>query len=346
MNKIIIIAGIFVVVILVIGVFSPEDKGSDIDFSMPFPGNKQPVAIQPPSEPRTNYPVGEKGPARILESGWKEPIKLGFNDAGWEDSPYITRDGGQILFFWHPVPNLADPSVIEAVTEELVANPQKSIENGLDGKIYISNRPFETKSIHPFFLNKDLPSSDACPYVSLSGDLYYCSTMESWVQGKGVPTKNYMNGKRLDFGTGNEENNFHLVESLDEGWGDCPGDDNICVMKNAKASDFSNKFELAPFPINERDVDGVKDFQPYLTDDGKDLYFTSNRDGIFAIYKTTRLDEGGLKWSSPVKFIEDSSGAGVAEVSITADGKELVFAQLFIRNDGSPGLDIYYSRKE
>ena len=120
-------------------------------------------------------------------------------------------------------------------------------------------------------------------------------------------------------------------------WFDCPGDKNICVMKNAKASDFKDEVELAPAPINLNGADS----QPFLTDDGQTLYFTSDRDGgILAIYKSMRQGGG---WSEPVKFISDPSG--VAEVSITADGKEMVFAQLFWRGDGTPGLDIYYSYK-
>jgi|Deesub1362A_J573_1020465.scaffolds.fasta_scaffold01030_8 hypothetical protein len=31
---------------------------------------------------------------------------------------------------------------------------------------------------------------------------------------------------------------------------------------------------------------------------------------------------------------------------MTADGAELVFAQVFWREDGTPGIDIYYSRRD
>lgn len=55
---------------------------------------------------REVYPEGEPGTATIHEPGWRTPIKLPFNDDGWEDSPSITRDGSQIIIFYHPYPDL------------------------------------------------------------------------------------------------------------------------------------------------------------------------------------------------------------------------------------------------
>jgi len=76
----------------------------------------------PPSTPaaRDVYPQGEPGTAVIHEPGWTTPIKLPFNDDGWEDSPYITRDGSQILFFYPPYPDLI--SAAEQVTEMVVTS--------------------------------------------------------------------------------------------------------------------------------------------------------------------------------------------------------------------------------
>ncbi len=284
---------------------------------------------------------GIEGNAKIHEEGWSKPIKLVFNDEGWEDSPFITKDGGMILFFYHPNKSLADPKQSELITEQLVKDPKGSIKKGLDGKIYYSKRPFTEKHIHNISKNKKYPSTEACPFISDDGELYYCSTKESWIQGKDVPTTVYKNNQRLDFGTGKEENNPHYVVSKDEMWFDCPGDENICVMRNAKKSGFKGKVERAPYPINTK---GTNNSQAYLTKDGSALYFTSDRSGTLAIYKTTRIDKEGYKWSKPTLFISHPSG--VAEVSITEDGKELVFAQLFWREDGTTSLDIYYAKRE
>ena len=296
-----------------------------------------------PARRSETTPSGEPGPAVIHEAGWSTPIKLGFNDDGWEDSPYITRDGGEIIFFYHPWPDLIIS--VDRLTELVVSDPEAAVAQGLDGGLFISERPFETRSVHPVSDN-DSPATECCAYISESGDLFYNSTLRSWELGEGVPETVYRNGRRLDFGTGVEEVNPHYVEALDEMWFDCPGDTTLCVMRDAAASGFAGEVIVAPYPVNARDVEGGEDAQAFLTDDGSTLYITSDRDtpGVPAIYRLRRLDEVGDSWSEPELFI--SSDDAVAEVSITADGNELIFAQIFLRDDGSPGLDIYYSHRE
>lgn len=281
-------------------------------------------------------------PARIFDKNWQTPVRLGFNDDGWEDSPYLTRDCKKILFFYHPSKSLANPKEAEKITMYLVNNPQKAIANGMDGKIYISRAPFRTKSIHAISQSKTYPSAQACPYISKSGNLFYTSTRESFIRGKGVPATAYVDGKRLDFGTGEEESNPHFCDARDEMWFDCPGDTNICIMEQAKKNGFKGIVTPALAPINHPDA-GVKDSQPFLTDDCKTLYFTSTRGGndVMAIYKSTRSSSG---WSQPKLFV--SHPAGVAEISMSSDGRKMAFAQLFWRQNGMPGLDIWYAEKK
>nr|WP_290667951.1 hypothetical protein [Ardenticatena sp.] len=68
----------------------------------------------PPSTPasRMVVPTGEPGTARIHEPGWQTPLELAFNDDGWEDSPYITRDGSRILFFYYIVQHVMNSGSI------------------------------------------------------------------------------------------------------------------------------------------------------------------------------------------------------------------------------------------
>ena len=287
------------------------------------------------------FPTGEPGTATIHEPGWDVPIKLAFNDDGWEDSPYITRDGAAVIFFYHPFPDLLTGE--DDITEIILSDPERAVALGIDGKLYQSPRPFETKTVHPISDN-DHPSLECCLYISLAGDFYYGSTRESFEQGRGVPVTVYRNGTRLDFGTGGEEANPHYCDARDEMWFDCPGDENLCVMREAMKNDFKGVVTLAPFPLNAEPSVLIEDAQAYLTDDCNTLYFTSNRDspeGIIGIYRSHRIGEFG--WSDPEPFI--TAPTPVAELSMTADGTELVFAQIFWREDGGAGLDIYYSRK-
>jgi hypothetical protein len=294
--------------------------------------------------PRDVYPTGEPGTAQIHEPGWSTPIKLRFNDDGWEDSPYITRDGSQILFFYHPLPDLV--TAAEELTAYIVAHPQEAEAQGLDGKLYVSDRPFATRKVHPISQDGS-PALECCPYLSLSGDLFYVSNRHSWELMEGVPVTVYRNGERLDFGTGQDESNPHYCAAKDELWFDCPGDANLCVMRNAAAGNFRGQVELAPYPVNARHHERIQDSQAFLTDDCNTLYITSSRDypdlELIQIYRLRRLDGEGRRWSEPELFI--SNETPVAELSMTADGTELVFAQIFWREDGTPGIDIYYSRR-
>ncbi|MDQ7029803.1 MAG: hypothetical protein Q9O62_08515 [Ardenticatenia bacterium] len=293
--------------------------------------------------PRALHPTGEPGSARIHEPGWSTPIKLSFNDDGWEDSPYITRDGSQILFFYHPFPDLV--TTVDELTEYVVAHPQEAEAQGLDGKIYVSDRPFTSRRVHPISQDGS-PALECCPYVSPSGELFYVSNRRSWELMKDVPVSIYRDGERLDLRTDQAVDNPHYCPARDELWFDCPSDANLCVMRNAAATGFQGQVTVAPYPVNARD-DRVQDSQAFLTDDCQTLYITSSRDfpdlGRTQIYRLRRLDEEGLQWSGPELFI--NSETLVAEVSMTADGTELVFAQVFWREDGTPGIDIYYSRK-
>ncbi len=291
---------------------------------------------------RDRIPTGEPGDATIHEPGWSTPIRLAVNDDGWEDSPYLSRDGSRLIFFHHPYPDLI--TATEQITAEIVADPERAVAKGLDGRIYVSNRPFETKSVHPISSDGS-PAAECCPYETTDGRLFYASTRESWERGEGVPESIYLDGERLNVWAGPDESNPHYVEALDELWFDCPGDIDICIMRDAAASDWRGEVVKAPFPVNSRDSERVEDAIPFLTDDGRTLYITSDRDtpGKIAIYRLRRLDEVGEQWSEPELFV--SADTPVAELSMTEDGTEMVFSQIFWRDDGTPGIDIYYSRR-
>lgn len=268
---------------------------------------------------------GEPGTAVIHQAGWSTPVKLGFNDDGWEDSPYLTRDGRTILFFYHPFP-------------DLITKLDEAIASGIDGKIYISERPFTNKRIHP--VSTPDPATECCPYISESGEFFYVSNLQTFELQRDVPEKIYIDGTRIDLGTGGEESNPHYCAARDELWFDCPGDQNICVLRDAGALNYTGTAEHAPAPIN---LEGTNNSQPFLTDDCKTMYFTSDRSTGERpeIFVTNRNSGGG--WSEPRLFV--SEPAGVGEISMTADGREMLFAQIFDRSGGGVGIDLYYAAK-
>ncbi|MBI4363036.1 MAG: PD40 domain-containing protein [Euryarchaeota archaeon] len=267
----------------------------------------------PPSPAATNAT-----PARV-PPGWTAPVKLGFNDEGWEDSPYLSRDGRTLYFFHHPGP-------------DLINKMEEALKIRIDGRIYTSQSPFTTKQVHPAS-TPDL-ATEAGPYVALSGDLYYHANKRSIELQREVPESIYKNGERLDLGTGGKETNPHYCDAMGELYFDS-GDQDILLYKDGKAT-------LLPAPIN---LPGNSDFQPFLTDDCQTMYFTSGRGSgaaWLAIYRSQRL--GQFDWSEPELFISHPHGVG--EFTMTADGRQMAFAQLSRAADGGVRIDIYHSRRE
>ncbi|TSC75890.1 MAG: hypothetical protein G01um101430_60 [Parcubacteria group bacterium Gr01-1014_30] len=260
---------------------------------------------------------GEPGLARVNESGWSVPVKLGFNDIGWEDSSYITKDGRYVLFFYHPTPSQFDEEAKKATGVN-------------DGRIYFSKRPFTTKELHP--ASKPGFPSDGGPYIAQNGDFYYMSI------GIFKPLRIVKNGKRLNLGTGDEESNPHYCDAEDELYFDSPDGQRIAVHKNGETT-------FLPEPIN---VPGTQNFQAFVADDCQTMYFTSTRDaseGILPlqVYKSQRLGE--FKWSQPQLFLIYPGTGGVGEFSMTRDGNQIVFTQMARDADGVFRNNIYYAER-
>lgn len=85
----------------------------------------------------------------------------------------------------------------------------------------------------------------------------------------------------------------------------------------------------------------AEDFQPCLTQDGKTMYFTTERSFIRGIYRSTL---SGSAWSTPELVVQ---GIGVGEPSLTADGQFLYFVYTYL--DGASQVydaDVYYVKRK
>tara|TARA_Y100000310_G_C20635422_1_gene790881 strand:+ start:59 stop:1057 length:999 start_codon:yes stop_codon:yes gene_type:complete len=278
---------------------------------------------------------GEKdGLAAIQEEGWSTPVKLPVSDEGREDSTQITRDGRYVLFYYDPT----------------VGTFQETEEGmGADPKIYFTERPFVTKQIHP--ISTDDINAEAGPYISEAGDIYYTKTfiVLKPTPHEATPKKTVMNdGKTIiDMGTGQAEGNPHYCDAMDELYANIvyeSGDQDIAVFKNGKTT-------FLPEPIN---LPGEQEFQPFLTDDCQTMYFTSTRGSAnmfpLQVYKSQRLGE--FDWGEPELFISfpQSEGimGGVGEFTMTRDGKQMVFLELIITQQGEEFVgqnEMYYAEK-
>ena len=253
----------------------------------------------------------EIGRATIHESGWSPPVKLAVSDGGWEDSPYLTRDGGELLFFYHPAADILTNPVAAAAMQ--------------DGRIFVSYYPFTTKTQHPV----STPDRvwEAGPYISAHGVFFYHRT--------DFPTPNRIvrAGQVLDFGTPGHQSNPHYCDAMDELYYDDDAND-IWMYKNGVVS-------RVPPPINGPSFD----YQPFLTDDCQTMYFTSNRGsggaGLpFWVYRATRSASG---WNEPTLFISHPDSVG--ELTISANHRRMVFVELTRVPDGMR-TDLYMSERQ
>lgn len=128
----------------------------------------------------------------------------------------------------------------------------------------------------------------------------------------------------------NKEENVMIFESQDRPdlVGNKNGYDNIDLyisFKNEKGqwSKSTNLGSVINTPFSERGV--------YLHQDGKTLYFSSNGHGGFGgldLYKSVRLDDTWLNWSTPVNVGREINTQGDEfGYSVTADGKNAYYAK-------------------
>jgi hypothetical protein len=262
---------------------------------------------------------GIYGQANILEGGWSRPVRLEVSDEGFEDTPYITRDGKFILFFYHPA-------------HDILTDPKEATRLQLDGRIYISPRPFEEKTLYPVSTTDAV--SEAGPYFSKGGSFFYYRTFPFTTE----PNRIVRDGSLLDLGTGGLQTDPCFCDAMGELYFTSNGDGSngrrsVYVFKNGRPTRLGA-------PINEPNSENINAF---LTDDCQTMYFASTRSSapFPRVYRSRR--QGEFQWGAPELFITRGSG-GVGQMTISGDGQEMTFIEL--RQDGAAlTTDLFYSHR-
>ncbi|OJI08702.1 MAG: hypothetical protein COV08_03405 [Candidatus Vogelbacteria bacterium CG10_big_fil_rev_8_21_14_0_10_49_38] len=261
---------------------------------------------------------------------WKKPVRLEVSEDGkWEDSLFVTLDGGRVYFIYYP--------------GDLITDIQKG-KYKTNLKIYFSDKPFTTKVLddRPYFNEKYW--SPAGPSLTASGDMFYHSNKP--IEGdKGRYLSHiYKNDQLLPFNTADiSYGNPQYCSGKDELWFD-NNDKVIYVLKNAEADNFQGVPTLAPKPINSYDS-AINDHQPWLSDDCKNIYFSSTRNSMGSgpfIYTSERIAED--EWSEPRLVVK--SNIGVGEATLTADMKKLFFLQVLRNPEGQFTSNLFYMEKK
>lgn len=257
------------------------------------------------------------------------------NTPGWQDSVYISPDGKELYFAYMPYLQFdAVDLYFKRISEKDVKQKGPIRPGSHNGKLkfetYKAIRQKDGTWGRPINLN--INSSDYSLYAAkLSYDgkeLYYA--IREYDRNYGADdiyvSKKLPNGKwgppenlgpninthyREDTPCLNSDGKtLYFCRSKSEivGW-------EIMVSKRIDGR-WTKATKLGP-PINQPRLGIKSDYQPFITADGKELYFTRIQD----LYKSQRQPDGG--WGKPVKVFPKLLGSGHA--SVTDDGRYLYF---------------------
>jgi hypothetical protein len=263
--------------------------------------------------------------ARVPE-GWSAPVYLGVNNlGGWIDSLEVSSDGQIIRYVFYPGPDL----ITDVATGDLKG----------DADIYMSEWPFEThQPVNKYFTN-EVPWSACCIHVDAGGNYWYNSNREAREGGSAEGDFDwhalFRNDQIAPFHQrGEEMQDVFYCAAKDELWV-VMGQTGIGILSDAQADNFTGTPQRLPDPLGAGG-------QPFLTADCNTLYFSANfgdTPGQGPVIYTS--DRVGGEWSPPEPLIWGETGVG--EPTVTADGKQLFFVQLFQNREGEFRIAAFYT---
>jgi hypothetical protein len=274
-------------------------------------------------------PATDLSPPVLHSAAWQTPVPMPapISSAGAEDSPYMTPDGKTFYFVF--VPDVSIP-------------PEKQLAQGAAGTWYSTKVGNNWTSPQRAKLEKDPTTAlDGCPTVR-GNTLWFCSVRNGGYReidlytatigdGKFTDVKNA--GKRInkevqvgemDFSPDGNEIYFHNDKLGGK------GKEDIFVTKNVNGA-WQDAVPVDA--INTADTDGW----PFITQDGKELWFTRWYQGTPGVFRSIKNDTG---WGSPELIISSFAG----EPNLDAQGN-IYFVHHYYKNGMMIEADIYVCYK-
>lgn len=267
---------------------------------------------EPGEEPKKIY----RADVAETEAGWSKPIYVAASmDDHHEDSLWVSPDG-KTLHFMDYKGNLFKDFA------------EKKFADDIDN--WMSVFPFTTRTkVDKFGLSLDVASA-AGAMIGGDGAWYYHSNHHVLKTGDSTDAL-YRNDEMIVSYKDRALGNPQYCVGKDELWYDDPQDVKGVFMKDAKKSNFKNPSQPTPY-------EGT---QWWLSEDCMTAYFSANYGDIpsqgSGLYRIIR---SGESWSKPVPVIW--SKHGVAEGTLTADGKKLFFIGVIDDPKGGITTDMFY----
>lgn len=285
--------------------------------------------------------------------GWSTPALVpgDVNSTGWEDSASIAPDGNTLYFAYIPC-DFHGLAAKERMNLEKFGRYRRGPGRGTNPEfafdVFQSRRQggaFGAPEKHRVSVDTTPIYSSESGLSESEGAVYYNSNLPTTPQEGTVHVWRAAPGKapvKLGFCSTTDEcdptfRNGELFFWSEHRAGGMGGGRKHLWMTRQTGDNTWSAPVCLPEPINTPNSDS---WQCHLTADGR-LVFTSDRDGWLSIWSSQRT--GPSSWAAPVRIVWPEPGsavAGVAEPSLTEDGKHLYFCVLFKNPSGAHDLDI------
>lgn len=276
-------------------------------------------------------PENDTHPPVLHNDSWHDPVPLPgpVNSAGLEDSPYITKNGNMLYFFFTPSAEI--PS-------------EKQLGDGATG-IYRSIKVDDVwqEAVRVLLAKNPNSALDGCP-TFVNGVLWFCSIrkgnyrdIDFWQsEWDGADFKNIRNaGKRLN-------------DELKIGEMDISSDGNTIIFHQSSSLGDGNDINLyqtvyedgtwsEPLPLNTLNSSG-DDSRPAYHDGENEIWFTRTYRGTPAVFRTRKA--AGV-WNEPELIISQFAG----EPSLDSSGN-IYFVHHFFKDGIMLEADIYIAYKK
>lgn len=278
----------------------------------------------------TTKSIPDLSPPILHSKEWENPIPLPgqVNTTGGEDSPFYDVERDELLFFFTP---------------DTTIPAEQQLSDGLTG-IYIASRSeVGWGNIERIWLNKPGEVAlDGCPTVA-GNTLWFCSvrvdnhrSIDIWIadinNGKWENIRNAGKELNVTIGVGEMHINpegTHIIFHNDMLEGKGKSDLWLTEWIDGKWTQ----------PVNLEKVNTEEDdSRPFVTYDGKELWFTRTYLGSPAIYRSLWEDDG---WGEPQLIISQFAG----EPTLDQYGN-IYFVHHFIEEGAIKDADIYIAYKK
>ena len=268
-------------------------------------------------------------PPKLVSSEYKTPVPLdeGINTAGAEDSAFVLPDGKMIYFFF--TPDCSIPA-------------EKQLTDGATG-IYVSQKQGNswTQATRLILQDQNEVALDGC--ACARGDtLWFCSARKGNYRGVDMWIAQHKDGKWKWSNAGEKLNSEYQIGEMH-----ITADGSRMYFHSARTGGQGGLDIWVTYrsgenwrqPENVSAVNSAEDEGwPFLTEDGKELWFTRTYLGSPAVFRSKR--DGG-NWGKPELIISQFAG----EPSLDSAGN-VYFTHHYFKDNKMIEADIYVAYRK